>query len=277
MNHFLAFSNSHKLGKELEGYLTNTIYNDYIPKGVPKNVIIAHKVGMIPESNIYNDVAIVKDRHPYILVVLTKDKKGPSTISGLSKIIHQEHVKATKQKKTAALKQAQVTIINNKGKKDQIKIKGINKKDKIKIYSSSKNGKQLASQASNSTSITISINQLGTKSGKIYITNTRTGMSESGRIGVSFKGEPSNPLKQSQVKTALSSNQTTKITISGVLKGDKIKVYSSPNAKKYDKQFTASSSNVIFEVQKKEKIYLSITHSGMLESSCIGIPVDSSK
>jgi len=51
--------------------------------------------------------------------------------------------------------------------------------------------------------------------------------------------------------------------VSGVLKGDKIKVYSSINAKNYDKQLTASSSNVTFEVQKKEKVYLSITHLGM--------------
>jgi len=102
-------------------------------------------------------------------------------------------------------------------------------------------------------------------------------MTESSRVGVSFKGEPSNPLKQSQVKTASGSNQTTKITVSGVLKGDKIKVYSSIDAKNYGKQLTASSSNVTFEVQKKEKIYLSITHLGMLESSRIGILANSSK
>ncbi|WP_157827541.1 serine hydrolase [Niallia nealsonii] len=104
MKYFQKFSQSHNLGKELEGYLTKTIYNDYIPKGIPKNVTIAHKVGMIPESNIYNDVAIVKDKHPYILVILTKDKKGPTIISGLSEIIHQEHIKANKEIKTSALK-----------------------------------------------------------------------------------------------------------------------------------------------------------------------------
>ncbi|RSD26982.1 serine hydrolase [Mesobacillus subterraneus] len=62
------FSEKNKLGKELVSYLMKTDYNTTIPKGI-KEAETAHKVGMIPMSLIYNDVAIVYDKNPFALAV----------------------------------------------------------------------------------------------------------------------------------------------------------------------------------------------------------------
>ncbi|MBS4200626.1 hypothetical protein KHA93_13390 [Bacillus sp. FJAT-49732] len=83
----------------------------------------------------------------------------------------------------------QVIITNNKNKNDTIKVNKIAKGDIIKVYSASTKGKLLASKKATGTSVSISIKQLGKKSGKVYISRTSTGMLESKRVMVSYKGE----------------------------------------------------------------------------------------
>jgi hypothetical protein len=85
-----------------------------------------------------------------------------------------------------ALKPSQIKIVNNKGKADTITVSGLTKGDKIQVYNTSSKGKLLASKTSTGSTVTLSIKQPGTKSGKIYITLTRKGMTESNRIAVSY-------------------------------------------------------------------------------------------
>ncbi|CEG29100.1 serine hydrolase [Bacillus sp. B-jedd] len=87
------FSKVHPLGKELDGYLRKTVYNTTIPKGIP-GIPIAHKVGMIPDSKIYNDVAVIYDKTPYTLSVMTKNisyEKSQRVIAGIASIVHKHH------------------------------------------------------------------------------------------------------------------------------------------------------------------------------------------
>ncbi|MBY0158851.1 hypothetical protein MKY20_05975 [Cytobacillus sp. FSL W8-0315] len=98
------------------------------------------------------------------------------------------------------LASSKVTVTNNKGKKDSIRISGIKKGDVIKVYNASAKGKLIAQKTSTGSADTISVNQIGEKAGKIYVTVTSPSMTESKRTAVSFTGEQANPVKSSQVK-----------------------------------------------------------------------------
>jgi beta-lactamase class A len=49
--------------------LTKTIYEDYLPKGVPDDIRVAHKYGS--EVHVLNDAGVVFTKEPYVVVILT--------------------------------------------------------------------------------------------------------------------------------------------------------------------------------------------------------------
>jgi beta-lactamase class A len=64
----LSFNNSEKI---LE-ILTHSEYNDKLPAGVPKDVTIAHKIGVF-EDKLYSDCGIIYvPRRPYVLCMVSK-------------------------------------------------------------------------------------------------------------------------------------------------------------------------------------------------------------
>ncbi|OIK16326.1 hypothetical protein BIV60_04735 [Bacillus sp. MUM 116] len=94
------FSNKSNYGKELVGYLKQTIYNTTIPRGI-KAVSVAHKVGMIPMYKVYNDVAIVYDNQPFTLAIMTKNisyEKSQKVIADLAGIVYKYHKTKTAAK-----------------------------------------------------------------------------------------------------------------------------------------------------------------------------------
>ena len=91
--------------------------------------------------------------------------------------------------KSATIKASQVKIINNKGKADTVTVIGLKKGDSIKVYNASSKGKQLATKNATGSSVTLSIKQLGTKAGKVYISVTKSGMRESSRTTASYNSE----------------------------------------------------------------------------------------
>ncbi len=105
-NKLYQFSAKSSYGKELVGYLKKTVYNTTIPRGI-KGVSIAHKVGMIPADRIYNDVAIVYDKKPFVLAIMTKNisyEKSQKVIADLAGIVYKHH-KARPAAKTTAPKE----------------------------------------------------------------------------------------------------------------------------------------------------------------------------
>ena len=60
---------SKKYSDEILGYLTDTIYEDYIPKGITE-VKVAHKFGR--EINVTNDAGIIFSNNPFIVTILSE-------------------------------------------------------------------------------------------------------------------------------------------------------------------------------------------------------------
>jgi beta-lactamase class A len=54
---------------EILGYLTDTIYENWLAAGVPENVRVAHKYGR--EVHVVNDAGIIYAPRPFVLVILT--------------------------------------------------------------------------------------------------------------------------------------------------------------------------------------------------------------
>lgn len=70
--------------EELLEYLTDTIYEDWIPTFIP-NVRVAHKYGA--EVHVLNDAGVVFDNNPYVLVVMSDGIIEKESYETLPKII----------------------------------------------------------------------------------------------------------------------------------------------------------------------------------------------
>lgn len=76
---------------ELLYFLTDTIYENHIPSGVPSDVKVAHKYGR--ELHVVNDAGIVFSQRPYVVVVMGRgivEKEADQAIPQVSKIIYEE-------------------------------------------------------------------------------------------------------------------------------------------------------------------------------------------
>jgi len=85
------FCNENKeLGKEFKSNLCNTVYNDRLPKLLPKNVKVAHKIG--DQIQAVHDVGIIYADNPYILAVMSKgvisDEESRNVIAQVSKKVY---------------------------------------------------------------------------------------------------------------------------------------------------------------------------------------------
>jgi beta-lactamase class A len=74
---------------ELLGYLIDTIYESWIPEGLP-NIRVAHKFGR--EVHVVNDAGIVFTDGPFVLVILSKgvvEREADEVFPELARIIYQ--------------------------------------------------------------------------------------------------------------------------------------------------------------------------------------------
>lgn len=70
--------------------LTNTDFENYLPKGLPEGVRIAHKFGTL--THIINDAGIVYAEKPYILIVMSKgivEREATTFIPSFSKVVYE--------------------------------------------------------------------------------------------------------------------------------------------------------------------------------------------
>lgn len=78
-----------ELGRELMGFFENTVFNDRIPKLLPENIKVAHKIGT--QVAALHDVGIVYASRPYILAVMSKgidESQGNDVIANISKKVY---------------------------------------------------------------------------------------------------------------------------------------------------------------------------------------------
>jgi len=74
--------------EEILDFLTNTIYEDRIPAGVPKDVRVAHKIGN--EVGVFSDAGIVFAEKPFVLVIMSKDaleKEAKTVLPEITKAV----------------------------------------------------------------------------------------------------------------------------------------------------------------------------------------------
>mgnify|MGYP005851830219 FL=1 len=70
--------------------LTDTIYEDWLAAGIPKEVRVAHKFGR--EVHVINDAGIVFSKNPYVVVIMSKgilEKEADEIIPKIARIIYE--------------------------------------------------------------------------------------------------------------------------------------------------------------------------------------------
>lgn len=74
---------------ELLEYLTDTVYENYLPSKLPDGVRVAHKYGR--ELHVINDAGIVYADHPFVIVLLTKgvvEREAEEIFADLARVIY---------------------------------------------------------------------------------------------------------------------------------------------------------------------------------------------
>lgn len=78
--------------KELEGYITNTIFEDFLRPGIPSDITLVHKYGR--EDHVINDAGIVMSGKPFVIVIMTDgiiESEAIELFPKLSKLLYNEH------------------------------------------------------------------------------------------------------------------------------------------------------------------------------------------
>lgn len=91
LNELLTFQKQHPTeGDEFIYNLEHTVFNDRIPKYLPEDLKIAHKIGTQVQA--IHDVGIVFAENPYIICIMSKDvdeKRAPEVLATISKMIYE--------------------------------------------------------------------------------------------------------------------------------------------------------------------------------------------
>ncbi len=85
---------SKKHRDEILGYLTDTIYEEWLAAGIPLTIDVAHKYGR--EIHVVNDAGIIFADEPFILVLLSKgvvEREADRVFPELSKAIYSQEAK----------------------------------------------------------------------------------------------------------------------------------------------------------------------------------------
>ena len=85
---------SKKYRDEMLGYLTDTIYEEWLAAGIPSSTDVAHKYGR--EIHVVNDAGIVFADEPFVLVLLSKgvvEREADQVFPELSKAIYNQEIK----------------------------------------------------------------------------------------------------------------------------------------------------------------------------------------
>ncbi|MEK5066225.1 hypothetical protein [Cytobacillus sp. FSL R5-0596] len=275
----------------LQDYDDIDFYKFSVPKDGLVNLQIPQKAGMVLYAHIQNSSGkVYKDLYTNGSEAVKGNaalqvslKKGTyylrlSNYSGATHIPYSFKL----YMQTPGLASSKVTVTNNKGKKDSIRISGIKKGDVIKVYNASTKGKLIAQKTSTGSADTISVNQIGEKAGKIYVTVTSPSMTESKRTAVSFTGEQTNAVKTSQVKMTNNKSKKDVITVSKLKKGDVVKVYSASKGGKLlatsGKVTKTSAAISISQLGKKAgSVYITVQSDGMKESARVKVSYKAEK
>lgn len=79
--------------KELQDFMTDTIFEEWLRPGIPSNIKLVHKYGR--ELHSVSDAGIVKSDKPFVMVIMTDgviEREADELIPKLSKLLYDNHV-----------------------------------------------------------------------------------------------------------------------------------------------------------------------------------------
>ena len=171
-----------------------------------------------------------------------------------------------------------ITVTNNaKGTADTVHVQKLMAGDTVKVYCSLTGSTVLGTAVATGTDATVSITQLGTIAGTIYVTVTSKAMSESSRVEADYDAEPSSntPSTDNIIVTNNPTGTADTVYVSGLNAGDVVKIYnkSSSGAVLGTATVGASASTVTISITQlgtsAGSVYISVTVTGKTESSRI--------
>lgn len=173
-----------------------------------------------------------------------------------------------------------ITITNNGGIADTVKVSNLNGGDIIKVYDAATGGKLLGTGTVSSTGneVTVSVPQLISDDGCIYISVINKGKFESNRTQIAYSPETkTSPVNTGKVTIANNVGKSDTVSISGLTGGDVVKVYDSTGKTVLGTATVAASKTeaAITVTQlgtASGYIYISVTGKGKLESDLISVP-----
>ncbi|MDP4181796.1 MAG: hypothetical protein Q8942_11970 [Bacillota bacterium] len=175
---------------------------------------------------------------------------------------------------------ADISVINNVGKCDIVNVEQLSIGDIVKVYNSASGGKLLgkSTMLTNKTEAPVSIPQLGSNSGSVYVSVTSIGMAESARIKANYDAEPkSSDLDSNNIVVTNNVDTNDTVLVSGLLAGDLIKVYNAPKDGRLigSGKLTSIKSELTVKISNLGKsagsIYVTLTSENMLESDRVKV------
>lgn len=243
---------------KLESNRTQVGFNEEAQSNTPRkeNVVIANNLGIASQVtvdglksgdivNVYDDEAGSKllgtgtvaayNTEVTVSVDQLSSDGGSVYVSSISvgkMESEKQEVEYGKKSDSNAPLSKNIIVKNNADIAGTVTIKGVQPNDVVKIYDSATNGNLLASGtvASGSRSAIISLTQLNSDGGKIYVSVTSSGKKESSRTEVSYSAESkSEPVNKDNVTIVNDSDAADTIEVTGLSAKDVVNVYSSNN------------------------------------------------
>ena len=192
-----------------------------------------------------------------------------------------ETEESSTESQTDNLTKDQVIITNNaKGTDDTIVVNGIQAGAEVKVYNSATATTPLktAVVANGSTSVTISIAQLGQDPGVVYISITEEGQLESEKLEFEYSSEPkTDAIDESQVEINNNANAKDTVTVTGLAEGDIVKVYSTEDKILGTATVEAGKTEAVVTIaqlgEEATTVKVSLTSKDKLESDKLEVEV----
>ena len=174
----------------------------------------------------------------------------------------------------------EIFVVNNVAAADQIKVENLSDGDVVNVYDSEKSGNILgtATVTNYSSNATVTVNQLGTAAGNIYVSVTRKGKQESTRTRVSFSEEPKSvPMDSSNVMIYNNAGTSDIVNIAGLSGGDVVNIYDAAKGGSLLGTGTVGTYDSSVKVTITQlgstagSIYISVTSKGKLEGGRIQV------
>lgn len=176
---------------------------------------------------------------------------------------------------TGAPSASNITVINNAGMEDTVKLIGLSSSDIINVYSAAQGGNLLATAtaASGKTEASAVLEQLGTGQGKIYVSLTGKNKLESDRTEVGYPAESKSvEPDKNNISVINYAGIAASITLSGLMGSDVVNVYDTENKTNLIGTGTVQQyyTEVTFNISQLGStpgfVYVTVTSRGRLES-----------